>query len=737
MRMDVLISSIEHFLTAIAPLSQDKFQHHLLEFLYQKTTADIVLLADHSTSIPPQVILDRHRVSDSKLVTQLYHWLQAQELPNSRRPHYQHVSPLPTSTDTSHANKLQYTAVISIYGNQAIPIGQLYLVSRRPFSAKQQQGLNQLLPIIALRTATALSVSQGDHSKPQSCPLTHSIFENSIQGIVVADSRGIINQLNKTAEVLLKGQSQQLVGRNSKLLLSSSNPPNTTRKIDTALRNSGRWQGELWITDADKNAVPIWMDISALPTDDNRSTQYVGQFYDRSQEKNTADHIFRLNHFNRLTGLPNRQSIQQYLDQLCASADKRPFAVLHLDINRLKLVNDSLGHQVGDMLLTQVADLFELCKPKRGYLAHLTGDEFIMVIPSSPPEPNLGTTVKQILQLIEQCCKEPFSVGSHSINTTVSIGVAYYPQNGENTTQLLRAVDTAVSHAKQTNRRYAYYANSMNAHLLRRLQLEHLLATALERDEFELYYQPQVNSQQNRTIGFEALIRWHSPILGTVSPEDFIPIAEETGLICPIGAWVLKQACQDMADLLQQGYPLEHVAINLSAAQFLSSDLLPVIKEALRSSGLPAEKLQLEVTESIIIDDLRNTMDTLSQLQQLGATIALDDFGTGYSSLSYLKQLPLNKLKIDRSFIQNIDTDPADAAITRAIIDMAQAINLKVIAEGVEKHTQIEQLQQINCHEIQGFYYAKPMPMAALLNYIQQQLTPDEDAAQIPVDYSI
>jgi len=401
---------------------------------------------------------------------------------------------------------------------------------------------------------------------------------------------------------------------------------------------------------------------------------------------------------------------------------KMVFAVLHLDINRLKLVNDSLGHHIGDLLLKQVAGMLSDTARHADYIAHLTGDEFMIVVtPNEIFGEGLSGIVQDTLQHVLDRFYAPFNIGPHSINTTASIGIAQYPENGSQPERLLRAADTAVSHAKYGNQRFTYYDASMNVQLLHRLKLEHQLAGALEREEFELYYQPQYDTVQEKVIGCEALLRWHSPEMGMVSPAEFIPVAEETGLIVPIGSWVLRQACQDMADLLGSGFQLEHMAVNLSAAQFLSSDLVPTVDDILALTGLEPSRLQLEITESIVIDDLRNTLEILNQLRELGTTLALDDFGTGYSSLSYLKQLPIDKLKIDRSFIEHIEEDLSDAAIAEAIINMAEALKLEVIAEGVESAGQISGLQQIKCTEIQGFYFARPMPMERLISFLHDK----------------
>ncbi|MCV6588945.1 MAG: EAL domain-containing protein [Marinobacterium sp.] len=550
--------------------------------------------------------------------------------------------------------------------------------------------------------------------------LSASVFENSSQGILITDNMGRIERINNSAERILGADEAQLHNRAATSLLSRRQSSDAISQITPALNHSGEWQGELWMRHSDGNEFPVWMSISSVRDSQGNSQHFIGQFHDTSEEKSTEDYLYRLSHFDTLTGLPNRTSLQLHLEQLIEQ--QQIFAVLHLDINRLKLVNDSLGHHVGDLLLKQVSAMLTNTARHANYIAHLTGDEFMIVLtPSEIFGEGLAALVQDTLGHIMDRFYAPFHIGPHSINTSASVGIAQFPENGSQPERLLRAADTAVSHAKYNNQRFTYYDASMNIQLLRRLKLEHQLAGALEREEFELYYQPQYDTLNNKVIGCEALIRWHSPELGMVSPADFIPLAEETGLIVPIGAWVLRQACQDMADLIGSGFRLEHMAVNLSAAQFLSADLVHTVSDQLELSGLEPARLQLEITESIIIEDLHNTLKTLQQLRDLGTTLALDDFGTGYSSLSYLKQLPIDKLKIDRSFIEHIESDSADAAIARAIIDMAEALQLEVIAEGVESAGQIDGLQKINCCEIQGFFFARPMPMEKLIDFLHDQ----------------
>jgi len=549
--------------------------------------------------------------------------------------------------------------------------------------------------------------------------LSASVFENSVQGIVITNEHGCIERMNASAGRMIGRQAETLLGRSSVALLSHKQASDAINQITPALGSQGGWQGELWLRHSDGHEFPVWMGISALRDNQGNIRHYIGQFHDTTDEKSTEDYIYRLSHFDTLTGLPNRNSLLQHLGQL--TQQHKTFAVLHLDINRLKLINDSLGHHIGDLLLKQVAAMLSDTARHANYIAHLTGDEFVIVLtPNEIFGDGLNGIVQDTLEHVQDRFYAPFNIGPHSINTSASIGIAQFPENGSQAERLLRAADTAVSHAKQGNQRFAYYDASMNVKLLHRLKLEHQLAGALERNEFEVYYQPQYDTFSKTIIGCEALLRWHNPEMGLVAPGEFIPVAEETGLIVPIGNWVLRQACQDMADLLGSGFRLGHIAVNLSAAQFLSSDLVPAVADILDITGLQPSHLQLEITESIVIDDLRNTLAILHQLRALGTSLALDDFGTGYSSLSYLKQLPIDKLKIDRSFIENIEEDLADAAIAEAIINMAAALKLDIIAEGVETVGQIQGLQQINCNEIQGFYFAHPMPMEKLISFLHE-----------------
>jgi len=550
--------------------------------------------------------------------------------------------------------------------------------------------------------------------------LSASVFESSVQGIVICDARGRIERMNAAANRMLGVDAGTLHKRSSVALLSRTQCQDALNQVAPALRSEGSWQGELWMHHSDGHDFPVWMGISAVRDSQGNVHHFIGQFHDTTDEKTTEDYIYRLSHFDTLTGLPNRVSLLEHLATLMEA--EQPFAVLHLDINRLKLVNDSLGHHIGDQLLKQVSAMLSDTARHANYIAHLTGDEFMIVVtPNEIYGNGLNGIVQETLTRVLDRFYAPFNIGPHSINTSASIGIAQFPANGRQPERLLRAADTAVSHAKENNQRFTYYDASMNVQLLHRLRLEHQLSGALERNELQLYYQPQYDTVEKRVTGCEALLRWHSPEMGLVSPGEFIPVAEETGLIVPIGNWVLRQACEDMVRLRRSGFQLGHMAVNLSAAQFLSSGLVPEVARILLNSGLPPAFLQLEITESIIIDDLRNTLEVLRELRDQGVTVALDDFGTGYSSLSYLKQLPIDKLKIDRSFIEHIQEDLSDAAIAEAIITMAEALKLEVIAEGVESSSQIDCLRQIGCSEIQGFHFAQPMPMNELIAFLNSQ----------------
>jgi diguanylate cyclase (GGDEF)-like protein len=431
--------------------------------------------------------------------------------------------------------------------------------------------------------------------------------------------------------------------------------------------------------------------------------------------------IQQLINYDTLTGLPNRSLLHDRIKLAIAQAsrDHHLVGVLFLDLDRFKGINDTLGHRVGDRLLKTVAKRLAACVRESDTLARLGGDEFVAILVGVNTAEGITTVAKKILMLIS----EPIYIDDQEIYTSASIGIAVYPMDGDDSHTLLKHADLAMYQAKELDRNnFQFFSRDMNIKVLERMMLENSMRKALEREEFFLVYQPQVDARTGRITGMEALLRWQHPDLGLLAPDKFIYLAEETGFIVPIGEWVLRTACRQNKVWQQQGLPRVRVAVNLSAKQFGQYHLDEMIAATLMETGLEAEWLELEITESAIMKNADQNAVILQKLKEMGVSLAIDDFGTGYSSLAYLKHFPISRLKIDRSFVRDITTNPDDAAIAEIIIAMAQTLKLSVIAEGVETRAQMELLSFNNCVEMQGYLFSRPVPSAQFAKLLQNGL---------------
>ncbi len=452
--------------------------------------------------------------------------------------------------------------------------------------------------------------------------------------------------------------------------------------------------------------------------------------------KQSEEKMRRLAYIDSLTGLPNRQSLDESLEEAIwfAAKEEQSLGIMYIDLDNFKRINDTLGHDFGDKLLKKISEkICECVKEKACFpgalidaidieVFRLGGDEFMILLNQTLHDDD----VKVVAQSLVTCISELVSIDDYEVALTPSIGIAMYPRDGSNVTELKKHADVAMYYAKSMGRRgYRFYAESLNENAMKFLQIEGCLRNALHNDEFMLHYQPQVCLKNNKIISVEALLRWKSPELGYVTPSDFIPVAEDSGLINELGEWVMRTACFQAKAWLDSGMQDFRVSVNLSSIQFKRASLLSMIKKALDDSGLPASLLEVELTESAVMNDVDQNITRLNQIRDMGVAISIDDFGTGYSSLSYLKKFPINTLKIDRSFIITIDSDPDDAAIVEAIIALASTLKLTVIAEGVETHGQLKALNRFHCDIIQGFYFSKAVSADEITKLMQYPLNPD------------
>jgi diguanylate cyclase (GGDEF)-like protein len=449
------------------------------------------------------------------------------------------------------------------------------------------------------------------------------------------------------------------------------------------------------------------------------------------QRRRTEDRVNHIAFHDDLTSLPNRLMLTRRLDQ-ALSRHRRAgtrLAILFMDLDRFKVINDSLGHDVGDLLLRQVADRLLAQSREGDMVARMGGDEFIVLIENQENLQDIAACAKRLVVELSA----PYELGRNGCHVTLSIGISVFPSDGSDSQALLKAADVAMYRAKETGRNnYLYYSPSMNVHTAERLELESDLRHALERGEFLLHYQPKVEVATGLIIGIEALLRWKHPLRGLISPMDFIPLAEETGLIVPIGEWVLATACARTKAWQDKTRTNLGVAVNLSARQFADPMLLPRLTQIIHASGLDPSGLELEITESVVMSHGESAVAALEKLKSAGVQIAMDDFGTGYSSLAYLKRFPIDTLKVDRSFIRDIPSDSGDMKITRAIIAMAHSLKLKVVAEGVETADQLQFLKAQRCDAVQGYFLFRPVPEEQVAEVLELNRLDRESRLAIP-----
>ena len=459
-----------------------------------------------------------------------------------------------------------------------------------------------------------------------------------------------------------------------------------------------------------KNGDVIWISENARAVFDGQgqASHYEGTVEDVTERRLYQTRIEQQANYDTLTGLANRSLLHDRLQQaiFTAASYGTRLAVVFVDLDRFKFINDSLGHHVGDQLLQMMAERFTSCVREFDTVARLGGDEFVLLINGQGEPDSVGMAMERMLEVISQ----PWHSSQGEFEITCSIGVALYPDDGADAATLLKNADSAMYRAKEHGRNnFQFFTDDLNALMKERLELESALRRALERGQFELHYQPRVDLATRRVIACEALLRWHLPGRGEIGPSRFIPIAEEIGLIGPIGGWVLQTACAQNKAWQDAGLAPCVVSVNVSPRQFRRDDLVQTIAEVLAATGLEGRYLELEVTENMVMQDAEKMIEMLHAIKQLGVQIAVDDFGTGYSSLSYLKRFPVDRLKVDRSFVQDIATDADDAAIVRTIIALGHNLGLKVVAEGVETEEQISFLSVNACDELQGFYFSKPV----------------------------
>ena len=558
--------------------------------------------------------------------------------------------------------------------------------------------------------ATCEDISERKSSE-EALRLRQRVIESSSNGIMITDTSGPGNPIiyvNPAFGRITGYDAQDTLGRSMHFLLGEDQEQVEFMEIHAALHEQR--EGNAVLRNYRKDGSLFWNDLSVSPVlDETGSVAHfvwvINDVTEREQHEELLE--YQANH-DALTGLPNRNLLADRITQSLANAHRydMPVAVLFIDLDNFKFVNDSLGHALGDRMLIIQADRLHKSIRSGDTVARYGGDEFVVVVSNLEKSEDAALVAQHIQELVSR----PFTIDGHEFGITCSIGISLYPKDGHDVDSLLKNADAAMYRAKEQSRNsFQFYTSEMNDRVVERMVIERHLRHALELGQLEMHYQPQVELTNGRIIGVEALLRWHSPSLGAVSPSRFIPLAEETGLIVPIGEWVLKTCCEQNKAWQDAGLTPLTISVNISARQLQKKDLSGDIAAILRESGLKPRFLELEIVESMVMKDVESAMVIMTELKSLGIQLAMDDFGTGYSSLSYLKRFPFDRLKIDLSFVRDILSDPESASIARTIIAMAHNLNLRAIAEGVETKEQLEYLRLHGCDEIQGYYVSRPV----------------------------
>lgn len=557
-----------------------------------------------------------------------------------------------------------------------------------------------------------------------------TIVDNAAEGIISVDSDGNIDSFNPAAELMFGYSQAEMIGTGiTRILANLRNPElNCIRCMAErgACAGSANSSCEINATQKSGKVFPVDVSVSASGSGDRRRFIFIVR--DNTERQLANQRLERLANYDPLTRLPNRALFRDRLDQAIARSVRNDakVALLFIDLDRFKSVNDGLGHEAGDQLLQSVAMRLQECVRRIDTVSRLGGDEFTLILEAINEMTDVVTVTGKVLRSLSA----PFNIEGHEIYIGGSIGIALYPDDADDGNVLLKNADVAMYHAKSQGRNnYQFYTSAMNASSLERLNTESMLKHALERDEFVLHYQPRLDIKDGRIVGMEALLRWQHPEQGLVQPAEFIHLLEETGMILQVGEWVLRTAARQARQWADSGFPDLRLAVNLSARQCLDSGLEAMVMDALRESGFPAHRLELEITENLLVDNRDVTVTLLRNLRARGIEIAIDDFGTGYSSMNYLRKFPIDVIKIDRSFVSDIVDDSGNLAIVAAIISMGRALGMHVTAEGIDCVEQLELVRSLGCTEVQGYLFSRPVSAAEFTRLLSKESLFDVNGA--------
>lgn len=589
---------------------------------------------------------------------------------------------------------------------------------------KQQSWLETTkMPVVSaegeLKGVIGISRNISSHKAAQEqLEMAASVFANSVEGVVITDPDGNIVEVHGAFTDITGYRRDEVIGKNPRLFNSGRHDKAFFAQLWDSLLSEGCWHGEIWNRRKSGAIFPEQLSISSMCDDDNNIRYFVAVFSDISAKKQSENELARLVYHDPLTQMPNRITLSAQLEQEVrhAKREQSQLALIFIDVDLFKHINDSFGHIAGDSILVELAKRLSYKLAEQGTLARVGSDEFVVLLPHIDSQDAVSLMVSRLREVFDL----PYALpNDETVRLTASMGIAQYPEDGLSSDTLLRNADTAMHRAKLNGRNnYAFYTQALTLASVEHLKLQNALHDALANEAFQLVYQPKLSFNGLHLVGFEALLRWHDPLLGAISPAIFIPVAEKIGLIYDIGLWVLKTAASQGVKWLAQGQDFGRIAVNVAGPQLQQASFFDDVKRILEQTGLPAHYVELEVTESCMMSDPKAVIEVLKKLGDLGIELSVDDFGTGYSSLNYLKRLPIHKLKIDQSFVHDIPHDANNTAIAKAIIALGDALNLTVIAEGVETQEQAEFLSKAGCHEAQGYLYSKPLPASELDRFL-------------------
>ncbi|EIJ41046.1 PAS domain S-box/diguanylate cyclase (GGDEF) domain-containing protein [Beggiatoa alba B18LD] len=554
----------------------------------------------------------------------------------------------------------------------------------------------------------------------QQLRIATTIFDVAAEAIVVTDKTNTICAVNPAFSRITGYSKAEVLGKNPQFLSSGRHDVNFYRNMWQILNQAGQWQGEIWNRRKSGEIYPEWLTITKIEDETGDIFAFIAIFTDISKIKQDEEQLWRQTNYDFLTGLPNNTLLNDRLSNalITAMREEHLVALLFIDLDHFKVINNTLGHAAGDLLLQKVAQRLLGCVTEMDTVARFSGDKFTIVLNSVEKEDEIAVIAENIIEQLTA----PFELNGHSVFVGTSIGVTVYPTDANDADILLRNADIAMYRAKSLGPNvYQFFTSTMNEQIHTRMSLEHDLRHAIEREELELYYQPIVDLETGFVAKAEALLRWEHPSRGKVPPYEFIPLAEETGLITKLGEWVLYTAARQMSQWQTQVSMPISISINVSTHQLKRGLSIATIADVLSYSQLASQLLTLEITESLLMEDTVANIQWFHKIKELGVKISIDDFGTGYSSLSYLKRFPLDFLKIDRSFIRDAINKQEDASLVKAIIAMAQGLKLKVIAEGVETQEQLSFLHQLHCEYVQGFYFFKPLSVTDFEKHVLEK----------------